>query len=230
MEVRALMSDLSQLEAYAETDDLVTYEAGEKRIWDAHGVREYLSDARILLFHDVITAAKAAGLNFAGKNVADVGSGTGYLLRLLVGEGPARLVGYDVYNALNVVASVVCPSAEIRASNLYAIPGEAHDIVFCMETLEHQVDPAGALKHLMNYRNRDGTLVLTVPDGRVDSLESVGKYPEGTGYYGHINFWSIESLTYLLNATFGSDFTVRTMAIGNQKSNLMAIVDVRHGE
>jgi SAM-dependent methyltransferase len=223
-EVRALLADLSKLESAAEVDELVSIEAGEPKVWDVNGVREYLIDERILLFHDVISAAKDAGLEFVGQNVADIGSGTGYLLRLLAAHGPDRLVGYDIYDALNIVASVICPDAEIVCADIFKEPTETHDIVFCMETLEHQVDPAGALRQLMRYVKPTGTVILTVPNGRIDTLESVGKYPGGTGYYGHINFWSIESFSYFLSATLGNGSNVKTMPIGTGLSNLMAIV------
>src|SRR5690349_3351509 len=81
-EVQALESDLAKLNDLPRLTDLANDEAGEMKVWNAAGVREYLADDRILLFHDVLSATKAAGVTFTGKNVADVGSGTGYMLRL----------------------------------------------------------------------------------------------------------------------------------------------------
>ena len=223
-EVHALMADLARLESLSCAGELAAVEGDTSIVWNAKGVRSYLADDRIVFFHDVIDAARSTGVEFFGKNVADVGSGTGYLLRLIQEHSPARLVGYDMYEALNIVASVICPSAEIVTGDLFKQPSEAHDIVFCMETLEHQIDPTLALRQLMKYVKPGGTLILTVPDGRKDTTDPGGKYPGGTGYYGHVNFWSIESFTYFVSATLGSECGVQTMLVGRKTPNLMAVV------
>ena len=227
VEVQALMADLSKLESLPRSEELLVDQGGTPILWNAKGVRGYLADDRILFFHDVIAAARGSGVEFLDKNVADVGSGTGYLLRLIASHNPARLVGYDMYTALNIVASVLCPSAEIVTHDLFKQPLETHDVVFCMETLEHQIDPALAVRQLMKYVKPGGTLVLTVPDGRKDASESGPEYPGGTGYYGHINFWGIESFGYFISTTLGSGFRVDTMLVGNESPNLMAIVTER---
>ena len=228
-EVQALMSDLLRLESLPTASELTTDEVGEPVVWNAKKVRKYLDDERILLFHDVIEATKNAGIEFAGKSVADVGSGTGYMLRLIAGYGPARLVGYDQYNALNIVASVICPTAEIVAADLFAQPSETYDVVFCMETLEHQVDPMAALHQLVKYVVAGGALILTVPDGRKDTAESAGKYPGGAGYYGHINFWSIESFGHFVCTALGDGFRVSTRPVGKGGNLLAVVTECRQG-
>lgn len=54
-------------------------------------------------------------------------------------------------------------------------------MLFCTEVLEHLLFPDKALKNILKMIANNGTLLVTVPNGRTDT------------YKGHINFWSPES-------------------------------------
>jgi 2-polyprenyl-3-methyl-5-hydroxy-6-metoxy-1,4-benzoquinol methylase len=55
-----------------------------------------------------------------------------------------------------------------------------YDVIFCTEVLEHLEKPHVALANLVAALNPGGILVLTVPDGRQDTINE------------HLNFWSPE--------------------------------------
>jgi 2-polyprenyl-3-methyl-5-hydroxy-6-metoxy-1,4-benzoquinol methylase len=63
---------------------------------------------------------------------------------------------------------------------------ERYDCVTCTEVLEHLLYPHLALEKLQKLVNSSGVMILTVPDGRLDSFS------------GHINFWSMESFKVFL--------------------------------
>ena len=63
---------------------------------DAAEWRDYLSDRRLVFFREVLRVCDEAGVRLDGREIADVGSGTGYLLRLIAQRAPdAMLRGYD---------------------------------------------------------------------------------------------------------------------------------------
>jgi len=167
---------------------------------DPQVAREYLSDWRIGLFHEVVQAFKANSLDVSGKKVLEVGSGTGYLIRLLQKTyGNLDIRGFDTYAALNQLASFLCPGVQFHEKDLFEPYGESYEVIICMETLEHLIDPELAIQHMLNHLEAGGTLFLTVPNGRKDSLPAMGKFPNQKGYWGHINFWSMESWGLFLN-------------------------------
>ncbi len=165
--------------------------------------RGYLNNSRIALFHEVLNIAKKNNIHFDDKTILDVGSGTGYLLRLINQKfKPKALVGYDSYTELNKVASVICPEMTIFEKDLFSAYESSYDIIFCTETLEHVTRPDEALANMQQYVNPSGYILLTVPDGRKDTYGSHGMYPNKKGYWGHINFWSIESWDIFLKMQF----------------------------
>lgn len=162
--------------------------------------REYLTDSRIEFFHRVISRMEQHDVISDDIDILEAASGTGYLLRLMARKFPkARLTGLDTYSALNELAQFLCPQARIQRGDLFDLCDQTYDLVICMETLEHLLDPQGAVESLLHRVNDSGSLFLTVPDGRTDTLPSMGKFPNGKGYWGHIHFWSIESWEVFLN-------------------------------
>ena len=159
--------------------------------------RTYLTPKRIASYHDLLSTCGREGIRFDGCAVADVGSGTGYLLRLIHAAAPsASLVGFDTYREITELARHLCPAARFHERDLFSLDGQdlgEFDVVICMEVLEHMIDPEEALKRLLRMAKPGGRLVLTVPNGRTDTFPPLELYPNGTGYWGHINFWSPES-------------------------------------
>lgn len=156
--------------------------------------REYLSERRLAFFRDLLDRCEAHGVRADGRSAGDVGAGTGWLLRLLHQRAPtARLAGYDSYAEILRLARHLCPQGTFVECDALAGVDARHDVVFCTEVLEHLAQPADALRTLLAMLAPGGTLVLTVPDGRRDSFPALEPYPNGRGYWGHINFWSPES-------------------------------------
>ena len=156
--------------------------------------KTYLTPKRIAAYHDLLAACERHGVSWDGRSVGEVGSGTGYLLRLIHRRAPsARLSGFDTYREITALARHLCPECEFFERDLFDLDGVTFDVVVCMEVLEHLVDPEDALARLLRMVAPGGSLVLTVPNGRTDSFEALEPYPNGKGYWGHINFWSPES-------------------------------------
>ena len=156
--------------------------------------KTYLTPKRIASYHDLLAVCARHGVTWDGRDVAEVGSGTGYLLRLIHKAAPsARLTGFDSYREITALARHLCPDAIFHERDLFDLEATAFDVVVCMEVLEHLVDPEDALARLLAMVAPRGALVLTVPDGRADTFEALQPYSNGKGYWGHINFWSPES-------------------------------------
>lgn len=167
---------------------------------DYDELRTYLFDKRICFFHDLVDQCCRRGVPFEGRTVADVGTGTGYLLRVIGTRFPdARLTGFDQIEGLVRVARRLWPDASLgRVDFLREDPPETYDVVFCTEVLEHLIDPGRALRRLLAWLRPGGALVLTVPDGRTDAHPAHELYENGLGHMGHINFWSPESWRHFI--------------------------------
>lgn len=153
---------------------------------DANQVSDYLTTDRIA-FYDDVAALLRSRIGVEGRDVADVGCGTGHLLAKLH-EAKSR-TGYDFSMAALSIARSVCPDAHFEEHDIYDPPPGTFDIVCSCETLEHMFHPARALRSLWEMVREDGVLLLTVPNGRRDTA------------LGHINFWSPESWNVFLHDT-----------------------------
>lgn len=166
---------------------------------DQKSLRSYLSDDRIAFFEEVVALCDQYDIPLDGRRVADIGSGTGYLLRLAGQRAPgSELHGYDTFSEMLELARELCPQGLFEAASVYSVD-EQFDVVFCTEMLEHMVDPEEALKRLSRATEEGGTLILTVPDGRRDRGQAGEMREDGSSYWGHINFWSPESWPIFLN-------------------------------
>ncbi len=178
----------SLLHRFAETHPHVPYWSCPKN------TRSYLTDKRLEFFHELIEICVAQGVHFDGKRIADVGAGTGYLLRVLGQRFPsATLIGFEPDPDITALARELCPTATFHDAGVLASDDVRADVVFCTEVLEHMTDPEGALRALLRSPAAGGWLVLTVPDGRTDTFHAGPMRTSGDAYYGHINFWSPES-------------------------------------
>ena len=153
---------------------------------DANRVGDYLTTDRIA-FYDEVAELLRARISVEGRDVADVGCGTGHLLAELR-EAKSR-TGYDFSTAALRIARTVCPEAHFEEHDIYDQPTRRFDIVCCCEALEHMFHPTRALGSLWDMVREDGVLLLTVPNGRRDTT------------LGHINFWSPESWNVFLHET-----------------------------
>ncbi|MGC4087821.1 MAG: class I SAM-dependent methyltransferase [Polyangiaceae bacterium] len=108
------------------------------------------------------------------RQVLEVGSGQGVLLRQLAREFPAALVhGSDVSAGALDRTRAHCPQAPLFQLDLDSPYFEEHaephlgrfDLVVCSEVLEHLRDDRRALGRLRALLAPNGTLLLSVPSG-----------------------------------------------------------------
>ena len=185
---------------------------------DPDNLRSYLSDGRIAFFNELLRTAERLGVTLSGRRIADLGCGPGYLLRLIDQRAePSFLLGLDSSVETNELARMMCPRATIMDDTIENID-ETFDVIFCTEVLEHLVDPAAALRQMVDCLAPEGALVATVPDGRVDTHAPLAMREDGSAYWGHIHFWSPESWPLFLNASLGEGFRVQTMRMDWDKN------------
>jgi len=145
--------------------------------------------------------AVALARPFAGGRLLDYGCGDGTFLSLLQtsGAAPALAVGaeidprviVDCTRRFGAVANVRFVSVADLQRDEHA---RAYDAIFCMEVLEHVVDPATMLETFKGLLAPGGTLVISVPIEtgipvvvkqivrRIAGWRGVGHYPGTTGY------------------------------------------------
>lgn len=132
------------------------------------------------------------GINLDDTTVLDFGTGPGIVLKaMLTGFSPRRVVGHDFSETALDFARSYYPEAEFSLCDIYIGRDEAFDFVLCSEVLEHLEYPERALATLLRMTRPGGTLLLTVPDGRIDFSRF------------HINFWSPESWRLFLQRSVG---------------------------
>jgi len=106
---------------------------------------------------------------FVGRNVLEVGSGTGLLTRYLAARG--RLVATDLdaeYVELLRRTYADNPHVEVRQLDLAALgsngmPRQHFDTVICSNVLEHVEDDQGALRAMRELLAPGGRVVLVIP-------------------------------------------------------------------
>jgi 2-polyprenyl-3-methyl-5-hydroxy-6-metoxy-1,4-benzoquinol methylase len=105
----------------------------------------------------------------AGGNILDVGCGNGVISRHL-GQFGYNVLGIDISQKTIEVARSKNKLPNVRfdvisAEDLIA-QGKQFDAVICSEVLEHLHQPEILLKTLYRSLKDDGTLVVTVPNGK----------------------------------------------------------------
>src|SRR5919202_2268721 len=154
------------------------------QVWGA-----YLTEDALNFYDALVNLGYEKGIVYNGKNIADVGCGTGHLLLSIARRfSPSSLTGFDFSRAAVRVASEVLPTGQFYELDIYQGTNLKFDVVICTDTLEHLLYPDRALKNLVTMLNPSGVAFLAVPNGRNDT------------FAGHINFWSPESWTVFLKS------------------------------
>ena len=189
---------LSQAEidplAHNSADSMEAYYA------DRSKARTAFLENRHRFFREILELAAGQGVEVGERSVADAGCGTGELLAYLAeGDAPPKdLTGYEYVDSARALAQTACPAAAIASLDLYEGVAAQHDVVFCLEVLEHLEYPERALETLRKMTREGGALIVTVPDGRYDT------------YGGHSNFWSPTSWRRFLERECGKGCPMQT--------------------
>ncbi|MBN1341083.1 MAG: class I SAM-dependent methyltransferase [Phycisphaerae bacterium] len=92
----------------------------------------------------------------AGSSALDVGCGDGYLCEQLARRGFDTIVGIDLANSRLAYAQGRNPHGRFAQSDVNRLPfaDASFDVVTCVDVLEHQPDPVGALRELARVARR----------------------------------------------------------------------------
>lgn len=172
---------------YFNTGQLTPLEENSKELYDSfyadhQALDEYYQGYRIEFYRQVSRCIRESGVALDGRRLLDVGCGTGHLLSELKSwSQPGSLDGCDFSDAAMEYSKAKFPGCRFFVQDITRpIPGQ-FDVVCCTEVLEHIELPFVALRNLLDVVAPGGTLILTVPNGRLDRANE------------HINFWSPES-------------------------------------
>lgn len=175
---------------------------------DAETVESYLDPA---FYERLIDLLASHGVDYGQKHVADIGCGTGGLLKALQNRfQPRALTGFEYSEKALDLARVKVPGAEFCHFDIYEGSPRRFDVIFCVEVLEHLLRPDLALRNILNMLGEPGVALLTVPNGRIDTFD------------GHINFWSPESWEMFLKQMC-RDHQIQTGLIENNENNYAVI-------
>jgi len=178
-------------------------------------LKSYLVSDRILFYNELVSIVKQ---NIDLNNIdalIDVGCGTGHLLNEIHSQNnKIELYGSDFSEKALEIGKQLLPKANFINFDLYNIPlnlNEKFDIVICTEVLEHLLYPDIAIKNLISLiKKKKGTLILSVPNGRIDNSEI------------HINFWSPDSWKIFIENNC-KDAVIEYFLIENKMVNLAII-------
>lgn len=176
-------------------------------------VKSYLANERINFYHQLVSAATDLGVDLAGKSILDIGTCSGYLLRIVKERHPETTVtGTDYYEECVRLSAALVPDAKVFQSSIDDLKGsdESYDVIFCTEVLEHIVDTETQIPTMLELIRPRGALIVTVPNGRLDVTPSLTS-EDGISFGGHVNFWGEESWAYYIDRIAGSRRTAKGM-------------------
>lgn len=168
-------------------------------------MKDYLDNRRLRFYDELVRILRKMGVDCSGKRVIDVGCATGHLLLSISREyHPASMTGFDYAESAIKIAKTNVSGANFYCDDIcHPVNVHKFDVVFCTEVLEHIIPARKALENLL--RMTDSTLILTIPNGRIDT------HPR------HINFWSPESWSVFLNEVCsGCDIQTGIMSNGTR--------------
>lgn len=112
-----------------------------------------------------------------GRELLDVGCGGGYWLMAAAARG-AKPVGIDISEAAIEFCRGHLPQAELQCGPAETLPfgNNRFDVVTCLGSLEHFLDPEAALREMVRVAKPRATFLLLVPNA--DFL------PRRLGLYG----------------------------------------------
>jgi len=172
---------------------------------DPERLMNYYTPARIVFYAEIIKLLNLHEIFYYAKKVADIGSFLPVLLNIMATRaGTSEFHAYDLNENIMVLVKYYSDRIRMHRVDYLDQPDDTYDLIFCLEVLEHQVDPAGALSSVLTGLHGGGVCLVTVPNGRKDSLDAGNISITGKAYSGHINFWSPESWWHVTHSAVDS--------------------------
>jgi 2-polyprenyl-3-methyl-5-hydroxy-6-metoxy-1,4-benzoquinol methylase len=217
-----------EIERLHDAIDALPLNADDWEIWTSPAaVKHYLADERINFYHQLVAAAVEKGVELEGKSVLDVGTCSGYLLRVVSEQfSPDSITGSDYYEECVRLSAALVPDAKVFRASIDDLKDSdaTYDVIFCTEVLEHILDTETQIPALMGLVNPGGALIVTVPNGRYDVTSPLDS-DDGISFGGHVNFWSPESWAYYIDRIAGSHrTTVGTLGVHFVDDALFAVM------
>jgi 2-polyprenyl-3-methyl-5-hydroxy-6-metoxy-1,4-benzoquinol methylase len=193
----------------------------EWEVWSSpKAVLDYLEPPRVNSYHQVVQLCADHGVDLAGRSVLDVGTCSGYLLRIVAEKFPdARLAGTDYYEECVRLSRALVPQATVTQASIDDLKAgqDSYDVIFCTEVLEHIVDTETQIPGLLARITPGGALVVTVPNGQYDATPAFTS-GDGVSYVGHVNYWTPQSWRFYIDrivATLPDEVEVHLGELGN---------------
>ena len=155
---------------------------------------------------------KTKDINLSKISIVDIGCGPGILLNMINRDYPESLLkGMDFSETKIANCSKVYPLINFESHNIYKPHEGVFDLVICTEVLEHLEFPEKAIANLLKMMTVNGTLLITVPNGRIDN------------FAGHIFYWSPESWKLFIDSNTANLLHKETGTFNNGKNNYAII-------
>jgi 2-polyprenyl-3-methyl-5-hydroxy-6-metoxy-1,4-benzoquinol methylase len=171
--------------------DYNTPQGTDKFYGNTRLAEDYIKNNIPVHIQNLISLLQKKKLDFRNKKIIDVGCGTGHCLeRLKSLYTNSSLTGIEISDEAIKIAIRFTKDIPILKADILSLPvTDKYDLVLCQQVLEHIPEAEFALIKLWELVAENGYLIITVPDGRLDS------------FAGHIHFWSKESFMLLLSKT-----------------------------
>ncbi|WP_026903613.1 class I SAM-dependent methyltransferase [Pedobacter glucosidilyticus] len=170
-------------------NDAVEYnskDSANKFYQSSNSVINYYSKQRIKSYEEILSFLDNLEITKDNK-ILDAGCGPGRFTNFIYEKTKAKkIVGSDFSPIAISIAKKNYPHIVFVEANLEDDSTEKYDLIFCLSVLEHLEYPEKTLNQLLKQLKTNGKLIITIPNGRIDSFE------------GHINFWSKESWNIFL--------------------------------
>ncbi|MCQ2189989.1 MAG: class I SAM-dependent methyltransferase [Paludibacteraceae bacterium] len=204
-----LLKDVEKIENPIDANTMETFDSWFK---NKNFVKNYNEKKRLDSFREVISIWENKDVFSNVGSLLDFGCGTGQMVLQINQKFPdIKLSACDFSPESVKITKQLVDSCNCFVDDIFDIKTqEKYDLVLCSEVLEHLLHPNQALKNLSGLLKENGKLIITVPNGRVDT------------FIGHINFFSPESFKVFLEDNLPG-FGIET-GLFNQNRNNWAIV------
>lgn len=115
--------------------------------------------------HKEIHEAILDEVDWNGKDILDVGSGTGEFAFLLCNTGAGSVTGIDYSEEAvrEATKRYAHPNLRFETKNLFDMQGE-FDVIVSLGTVEHMNDPLEGLRTMAKMLRTGGSIIVTVPN------------------------------------------------------------------